>query len=160
MSWPRSRVLNLLAWEIGAPRLSVETTAPTTDARTTAPVEAARGEAAPVEARVRFEVVTTSGSAAAVECRIRADTVEIWHHRVRSGVFDRPTLTDWLTEPSGPLTAGELIFSLDTLVDVHGRVGLTLPDVTPWALSPAALAELQAKLSRPPTRRGGTLNPA
>jgi hypothetical protein len=91
---------------------------------------------------VLIEVVTTSGQKVTVEFRIRSDTVEVWHHRQRIGVFRRETLRGWLAEPWRPLVVGEVVFSLDRMVDCRGRVALSLPDVMAWTLAPNALDAL------------------
>lgn len=110
-----------------------------------------RGAAPPGMSGGRFvmEVVTNSGRAAAVEFRIRrnfaetGDVVEVWHHGHLSAVLSRTVLRDWLAEPGSPLVVEEVAFSLDRMVDSHGRVALSLPDVVVWTLAPSVLAGLR-----------------
>jgi hypothetical protein len=96
--------------------------------------------------RLRIEVVTVSGRAASVELRVRGDRVEIWHHSRQVAVFDRVELRLWLTTPDRPLPEGEVIFSLDHLIDVDGRVAISLPDVLVWPFSPRDLETLRARI--------------
>jgi hypothetical protein len=96
--------------------------------------------------RVMVEVVTTSGRGAAVEFRIRADTVELWHHEHLAAVLDRDVLSAWLREPTDDLDVDEARLSIDWLLDVHGRIALTLPDVNAWALSPTELDTLYRRV--------------
>jgi hypothetical protein len=92
------------------------------------------------------EVVTASGRAALVEFRIRADTVELWHREHLAAVFDRDILSAWLREPSEDLIVDEARLNVDWLIDVTGRVALTLPDVNAWALSPADIDALYRRV--------------
>ena len=95
---------------------------------------------------VLVEAVTSSGRSVGVEIRVRVDTVEIWHHEHLAAVFDRDVLSDWLREPHGDLVTDEAEFSVDWLIDVRGRVALTLPDVNAWVLSPAELDALYRRV--------------
>lgn len=96
--------------------------------------------------RCRVEVVTTSGRAALVVFEVRIKTVQVWHHRRLSGVFDRATLKSWLAEPHLPIMAADVTLSLDRMVDHGGRLALTLPDVTAWVLSPAEFHDLTTRV--------------
>jgi hypothetical protein len=92
------------------------------------------------------EVVTVSGRAAAVEFRILTDQVEVWHHLRRAGVFDRAALRQWLIDPGPPLAVDEVIFSVDRMIDVDGRVAISFPDVLVWPLSPRDLEILRRRI--------------
>jgi hypothetical protein len=91
---------------------------------------------------IALEVVTSSGRAVRVEFRVKLDYVEIWRQAHCSAVIDRDVLRDWLTDPFAPLTVDEATLTIDHRLDVNGRVALTLPDVTAWALSPQQEATL------------------
>lgn len=98
---------------------------------------------------LRIEVVTTSGRAAAVELRLERDRIEVWHHGRCGGVFVRETLRAWLTDPDvhrRALVVDEVAFSVDRMVDVAGRVAISLPDVTVWTLDPRSLLELRTRI--------------
>jgi hypothetical protein len=41
---------------------------------------------------------------------------------------------------------GDVTFSLDRLVDVDGRIAITLPDVTPWTLTTKTTAQLRNRI--------------
>jgi hypothetical protein len=99
--------------------------------------------------QVMIEVVTVTGRAAAVEVRLRPDGVEIWHHRTLAATFDRARFGHWLDDPAMPLERAGVSFSLDRMVDVRGRVAISLPDVLAWALSPTELAALELRIRRP-----------
>jgi hypothetical protein len=92
------------------------------------------------------EVVTVSGRAAAVEFRISPEQVEIWHHLRRAAVFDRVTLRQWLIQPDQPMAVDEVIFSLDRMIDVDGRIAISFPDVLVWPLSPHDLEILRRRI--------------
>jgi hypothetical protein len=94
------------------------------------------------DASVPIDVVTTSGRKVTVDFRVRPETVEVWHHGLRIGVFDRAALRAWLAEPWHPLTVGQVTFTLDRMVDIRGRVALSLPDVMVWTLAPIVLDAL------------------
>ena len=96
--------------------------------------------------RFTMEVVTMSGRAAAVEFRIHPDVVEVWHRERCNASFDRQALRSWLAAPEQPLTAADVAFTLDRMVDRSGRVALSLPDVLVWTLAPDALAGLRQLL--------------
>jgi hypothetical protein len=96
--------------------------------------------------RLTVEVVTVSGRAAAVGLHLRQDRVEVWHHLRRVAEFDRPTLRRWLAAPQGPLSDGEVVLSLDRLIDVEGRVAISLPDVQLWPFSPGELDILRRRI--------------
>ena len=97
--------------------------------------------------RIEFEVVTTSGRAAAISFHIVDDEVEVWHGARRSGVFARTRLRDWLDAmPRTGLVDRDVGLSVDRLVDVRGRVALTLPDVVGWTLSPTTQAALHKRV--------------
>jgi hypothetical protein len=96
--------------------------------------------------RFVMEVVTMSGWAAAIEFRITGELVEVWHREQCRGAFGRDSLRTWLAAPDAPLTAGDVEFSLDRMVDRSGRVAVTLPDVLAWTLAPEALAGLCQRL--------------
>ena len=108
--------------------------------RPTADAEALPGE------RLTLEVVTQTGRAACVEVRLRAGRAEIWHHRALLAVFDREILRKWLGDPGSPLASETVTFSLDRMVDVHGRVAISLPDVHVWTLSPTEMETLQRRV--------------
>jgi hypothetical protein len=96
-----------------------------------------------------IEVVTTSGRAAAVELRLQRDRVEVWHHGRRGGVFVRDVLRRWLSDPNvyrRALVVDEVAFSVDRMVDVAGRVAISLPDVTVWTIDPRSLLGLRARI--------------
>jgi hypothetical protein len=95
---------------------------------------------------VTVEVLTLTGRAAAVELQIRPEQVEIRHHLRPVAVFERATLRDWLAAPERPLAAGEAIFTLDRMIDVDGRVAISLPDVQVWPLSPRDLETLRRRI--------------
>jgi hypothetical protein len=84
-----------------------------------------------------LEVVTQTGRAAAVELRLQSATVEIWHHRTLVAALDRDVFRKWLGDPATPFAGDQVTFSLDRMVDLHGRVAITLPDVLAWTLSPS-----------------------
>jgi hypothetical protein len=96
--------------------------------------------------RLTVEVVTVSGRAAAVELRLGPDRVEIWHYLSKIAVFDRAALRDWLADPDRPLAEGKAVFSLDHLIDVDGRIALSLPDVVVWPFSPKDLDLLRNRV--------------
>ena len=98
------------------------------------------------EHRFALEVVTLTGRAAAVELRLYPDLVEIWHHELPAAVFDRAVLRHWLAEPGPDLVTDRVTLSLDRLVDVRGRVAISLPDVQAWTLSPTELQTLRRQL--------------
>jgi hypothetical protein len=93
---------------------------------------------------VPFEVLTASGQAVEIGLRIRLSDVDCWRGDRCCGVFDRVELRHWLDQmPRVPLSAGEVVLSVDRFVDQRGRVAITLPDVRAWTLNPATLAVLQ-----------------
>jgi hypothetical protein len=94
------------------------------------------------EGRVGVEVVTTSGRIREVEFRVLAHAVEVWHDQRCDAVLEREALRAWLAEPLASLTVEQLTLTLDLMVDVRGRVALTLPDVNAWTLAPVELAAL------------------
>jgi hypothetical protein len=94
-----------------------------------------------------LELVTTSGRAAVVKFKIWLNYVEICYADEHCcGVLNRDTLGAWLAQPGKPLVVDEVAFSLDRMVDQHGRVALSLPDVLVWTLAPVVLAELQRRI--------------
>jgi hypothetical protein len=95
---------------------------------------------------VTVEVVTVSGRAASVEFRIQPETVEVWHHLRRAATVDRVTLRTWLNGPDRPLAVDEVIFSVDRMIDVDGRIAVNLPDVMVWPLSPRDLEILRRRI--------------
>jgi hypothetical protein len=97
--------------------------------------------------RVVVDVVTVMGSSAAVEFRVRLDTVEVWGSRMRCcGIFDREVLRSWLAAPGAALVCDEVVLTLDRMVDVRGRVALSLPGVREWTLSEVELVNLRDRL--------------
>jgi hypothetical protein len=99
--------------------------------------------------RVLLEVVTTSGRAAAIEVRVRCQTVEIWRGNRCHGVFDREELHAWIEKPDGAeesVRGNDVTFHLDRLIDVDGRVAISMPDVSGWTLSPQMLDDLRRRL--------------
>jgi hypothetical protein len=99
------------------------------------------------EKAVLFEVQTTSGRATSVNVVPREDTVEIWHHNERVGVFDRAALRSWFSDRKPRwICDGAVIFSIDRMVDMDGRIAISLPDVQAWALSPAAMEEIRHRV--------------
>ncbi len=106
---------------------------------------------------VSIDVVTVTGRAATVELRIRDDGVEIWHHAQLAAVFDRGLLHGWLQRPDRSLMVGDVLFTLDRSVDVHGRAAirlddtrhrviLSLRDVRSWALSDSEVETLRRRI--------------
>ena len=96
---------------------------------------------------VWVEVQTISGRAAAVELRVMRDFLEVWHHNQLAGSIDREVLAGWMADPSVPeLSNGEVTLGIDRLVDVDGRLSITLPDVDAWALSPTEQQSLERRL--------------
>jgi hypothetical protein len=93
-----------------------------------------------------LEVVTTSGRAANVRFVFRPRLVEVWYRRHLGAVIDREVLRAWLAAPQAPLVVDEVALSLDRMVDSHGRVALSLPDVMVWTLAPEDLAGLRARV--------------
>lgn len=90
-----------------------------------------------------FEVVTVQGRAAAVEMRIYSETVEVWHHGLVAGAFNRTELRDWFISPTTrPLADHAAIFSLDRMVDTTGRIAISLPDVAIWTIDPGTVLKL------------------
>ena len=125
MNWPRSRSPVLVA--------EVEASSPPVD---------------DVQARVFLNVTTASGSAE-VEFRIRVATLEVWHHQLMIGGFDRRKLAAWFDEPFQLLTGGAVTFGLDRALDIRGDIALTLPDLRDWVLNPTVLSTLQRELKKP-----------
>jgi hypothetical protein len=96
--------------------------------------------------RLAVEVVGRDGRAAVIAFRLRLDSVEVWTGEHCNAVLDRDVLRAWLHEPVEPLVVDELTLTLDRMVDVWGRVALTLPVVDAWALSPTDQATLMARV--------------
>jgi hypothetical protein len=97
-------------------------------------------------ARLMIEVLTTEGRAASVEIHVRRDVVEVWHRQRCAGVYVRDMLRDWFENPIRPYQVDDVTFSLDRMVDRNGRIAITLPDVTAWALSPVDSGRLRELL--------------
>lgn len=104
-------------------------------------------EAAAGSSMHSFEVVTNQGRAEAVEIRIYTRVVQVWYHDLVAGSFDRAELRAWFAGPSGrPLAGQAAIFSLDRMVDISGRIAISLPDVAFWTIDPGAVLKLREHL--------------
>jgi hypothetical protein len=55
-------------------------------------------------------------------------------------------LRTWLNGPDRPLAVDEVIFSVDRMIDVDGRIAVNLPDVMVWPLSPRDLEILRRRI--------------
>ncbi len=88
--------------------------------------------------RLALEVLTLTGRATSVELQLSEVTVEVWHHRQLATVLDRTTLRRWLAEPGQDLVSDGVTLSLDRMVDVRGRVAISLPDVRAGPCPPAS----------------------
>ena len=93
--------------------------------------------------RVRVEVVTVAKRAAQAEFRFRLDTV--WYLEHCSAVFDRAALRVWLQSPWRWVAEGEVVLSVDPR-SAGDRIGISLPDVEAWTLSPKDLAALRVRV--------------
>jgi hypothetical protein len=90
----------------------------------------------------------TSSGPGQLDFKIGSDTVEVQHHGITEGVFERETLLTWLFDAEMPLHAGNVTFSV-----ARGRrgsrnrqVGVTLPELDRYRLSSTELIELQVRL--------------
>ena len=92
--------------------------------------------------RVQIAVVTTSNRLSSVEFRVRLDGVEAWFEEQLRAVFDREWLRTWLVVPSGRLTAGDVVFSVDPRSRGE-RIAIGLTEVLAWTLSPKELRQLR-----------------
>lgn len=92
------------------------------------------------------DVVTVSGAVAKVEFVFRTRRVEVWFRCCRRAAIDRDLLRLWLAEPRTPLMVDQVMLSMDRLVDSRGRVALSLPGVSVWALEPEVLGHLRERI--------------
>lgn len=93
--------------------------------------------------QLSIDVATVTGHVLPISFLVREQTVEVWHHGSRTGVFSRSLLARWLSEPTGWVAEGAVQL---TGTD-RDHILLALPDGQ-WALSPGDLAQLRALVTR------------